>query len=380
MPTGAIRREAGPGLCVTAIRRARGDASDAPMVEEQYLTLLPLDGERPAALFERFSRLVRERDARVLKQTVFGSLADAAPALQALESASGEIDWPITWIEGADCGGRPVAGLQAHLLLNAPVQTLRVAGRPVGRVYEDGHARYCVLGDIRSETPEAPATVQARHVFENLEAALALAGMKCTDVARTWLFLDRILDWYNDLNPVRTRFFSERKLFDSLVPASTGIGGANPAGAAMMAEAIALQPTGPGVSVVEVPSPLQCPARAYGSSFSRAVEIAVPGTRQLLVSGTASIEPGGKTAHVDDMAAQIDLTMRVVGAILTSRGVSFADVSRAIAYIKSAADAPLFARYCAEQGIPPMPVIVAEDDVCRDDLLFEIELDALVEA
>ena len=40
-------------------------------------------------------------------------------------------------------------------------------------------------------------------------------------------------------------------------------------------------------------------------------------------------------------------------------------------------DAPVYHRYCRANGIPPLPVALAHADVCRDDLLFEIELDAV---
>jgi enamine deaminase RidA (YjgF/YER057c/UK114 family) len=372
MSNAAIAREDRPGLRVTTVRRASA--------EEQYLTLWPLEGEPSEALFERFAQWLRESGARVLKQTVFGSLATSGRGMATLEAAYGPVDWPVTWIDGAACDGRPIAGFHAHLVRGVSVETLRLGGDPVGRVYEDGRALYCVLGNLHADEVSAPAPVQARRLFVNLEAALALVGMRCTDIARTWLYLDRILDWYHDFNPVRTRFFSERGLFESLVPASTGIGGANPAGAAILAEAYALQSAGPDVTVVEVPSPLQCPAPSYGSAFSRAVEIAAAGVRHLLISGTASIEPGGKTAHPYDTPAQVERAMQVVRAILESRGMGFADVSRAVAYFRNASEAPLFARYCAREGIPPLPVIIARDDICRDDLLFEIELDAVAEA
>ena len=72
----------------------------------------------------------------------------------------------------------------------------------------------------------------------------------------------------------------------------------------------------------------------------------LPDHRRLYVSGTASIEPSGKTAHIGDPAKQISLTMEVVAAILESRRMTWADVSRAIAYFKDIKDAPLFDEYC----------------------------------
>jgi enamine deaminase RidA (YjgF/YER057c/UK114 family) len=122
---------------------------------------------------------------------------------------------------------------------------------------------------------------------------------------------------------------------------------------------------------------LQSSARDYGSSFSRAVEVAMPDHRRLYVSGTASIDKEGRTVFLDDTRAQVRLTMEVVQAILQSRGMDWADVTRSLAYFKRAEDAPLLGTYCRDNTLAPFPVIVAENDVCRDDLLFEIEVDAV---
>ena len=69
--------------------------------------------------------------------------------------------------------------------------------------------------------------------------------------------------------------------------------------------------------------------------------------------------------------------MRVVAGILASRGMGWDDVSRGIAYFKKRADIALFKKYCNVQGIEHFPLSVSHADVCRDDLLFEIEVDAV---
>ena len=163
-----------------------------------------------------------------------------------------------------------------------------------------------------------------------------------------------------------------------MVRASTGVGGSSPAGAAVVANLFAVERKSDKVRIEALPSPLQCPALDYGSSFSRAVELAVPGLRRVLVSGTASIAPGGETAHVGDVDAQLELTMDVVLAILESRGMGWKDVTRGIAYFKECEDAPAWDKYRARVSLPDMPVVVAQNHICRDDLLFEIEVDAAV--
>jgi enamine deaminase RidA (YjgF/YER057c/UK114 family) len=161
------------------------------------------------------------------------------------------------------------------------------------------------------------------------------------------------------------------------MPASTGIGARNRAGAALTVAAWAMQPLAPSASVKEIGSPLQCPAPAYGSSFSRAMELVSGGCRRLFISGTASIWPDGRTAWVDDPAKQIELTMDVVTAILRSRSMSHRDVTRATAYFPSIEFKSHFDAWC-DQNEFRRPVIALQADVCRDDLLFEIEVDAVV--
>jgi enamine deaminase RidA (YjgF/YER057c/UK114 family) len=117
----------------------------------------------------------------------------------------------------------------------------------------------------------------------------------------------------------------------------------------------------------------------YGSSFSRAVEVGLPGSRRVLVSGTASIAPSGESVHLGDVDRQVARTVEVVEAILTSRGMTLDNATRAYVYFKYAKDAPAFQRYCDGRGLS-LPAIVAAMDVCRDDLLFEIELDAAASA
>jgi enamine deaminase RidA (YjgF/YER057c/UK114 family) len=98
-----------------------------------------------------------------------------------------------------------------------------------------------------------------------------------------------------------------------------------------------------------------------------------------LISGTASIAPEGHSVHVGDVDAQTRLTFEVAEAILASRGMGWGDVTRLIAYFKCRDDVTAFDRGRAALGIPEMPVLFTANDICRDDLLFEIELDAVVQ-
>ncbi len=329
-------------------------------------------GDDPMAIFHGFPEVSDD----VVAQWVFGGCQFHDSARKVM----GQVHWPMMWLQGDPCNGKHLAGLQAVLLKGTPVRRLELDGRVVGSAWSDADADYCCLAGVLPGDLSASREAQTRQVFERIEAVLKQADMGFLDVVRTWLYLDHLLDWYGEFNVIRNRFFEERGVFASRVPASTGIGARNPDGAAIMAGAFAMRPRHKGVSITVVPSPLQCSALEYRSSFSRAVELAFPGRRQLLISGTASIAPGGESMHQGDTVAQIALTMKVVGAILESRGMAWKDTTRAIGYFQNMQDAPLLADYCRANGILDLPVVNAHATVCRDDLLFEIELDAAIQA
>jgi len=350
-----------------------------PCCKKFYITVHPREQQdEPYSMFEILASFLREHDARIVMQHVFGSCELHTDGIDALQRYCGQITWPVTWIEADGPSGRFLTGTQVYAISGAAVEPIRLDGRIVGGTFEDDDARYCMLGDIRPANVGISRTKQARQAFEKMESALAFAGMDFSNVVRTWIYINDLLSWYEKFNEVRTRFYAERGLFSGIVPASTGIGVGNPTGAALVTDLLAMKSKSDNVQVRKVRSPMQCPATDYRSSFSRALEVVLPDHRRLYVSGTASIETDGRTAHVGDVEKQIALTMKVVQAILESSQMSWSDVTRAIAYFKDIDETPMFDKYCRANSLPFLPIAIAHSDICRDDLLFEIEVDAVV--
>ncbi len=283
--------------------------------------------------------------------------------------------WPVVWLQGDACTDGSFYSMQAVALSGIIPMPVRSGGRDIGFIYEDDCARYCRLCGLLPANLTASRGGQARSVFETAAAILAQNGFSFTDTVRTWIYLDHLLEWYDDFNAVRTAFFNETGIFDHIVPASTGIGAGNPFGAAITMDVFAVQPKSPEFTVQTVASPLQNPALDYKSSFSRAVELGSPTHRRLLISGTASIAPDGKTVHPDEPEKQIRFTMNAVKAILDSRGMNWSNLVRGIAYFKDMAYLPIYKRVAF--NIPRFPLAVSHADVCRHDLFFEIEVDAV---
>lgn len=338
-------------------------------------TVRPRPAEQIQSLCGRLAVQLRERAATPLHLLGFGQCAASAAATDALRQNLGRADWPITWVEGAASGGDPIAGIQVHAFTGS-VEHIVFGGRVVGSVFTDGGARQCCVGGLGPADKTVSRAEQTRSALEELQKILAAAGFELADTVRTWFFLENILAWYDDFNRARTRIYSGVKFRTGSLPASTGVGAKNPAGAALALAAWAFRPVEKNSYAEEVASPLQCPAPAYGSSFSRALETSTNCGRHLFISGTASIAPGGETLWRGDIRKQVNLTMDVVEAILHSRGFTFADLARATAYFRRPADAGVFAEWLAANQLAKLPVVAAQCDVCRDDLLFELEAEA----
>jgi enamine deaminase RidA (YjgF/YER057c/UK114 family) len=364
-----LKKEKYSGLWVTSV--------EGLAHKEFHLTLQPLPSEKPAGMVRRLATVLQERNAIVVRHEIFGSIAAHKETMQTLRQEVHNFDWPVMWVGGGDNASDIISGMHVFAVAGTLVDTIHHEGEPIGRVFSDGQIRHCMLSGMKLINLSASKSAQCHEIFKNLESALRKANMNMANVVRTWFFLDDILSWYGEFNNARIKFFKERKLLDDLLPASTGIGGWNPFGAVLVAGVWAVQTKEGSTIAREVPSPLQCSSMDYGSAFSRAVLVDTPSCRRLLVSGTASIGPDGRSLHTSGLRQQIALSMKVVREILVSRGFNFSDVTRATAYFKNLQDAPAFDVWREKQGLEPFPLIATQSTICRPELLFEIELDAI---
>ncbi|HEX2831807.1 MAG TPA: Rid family hydrolase [Thermoanaerobaculia bacterium] len=123
---------------------------------------------------------------------------------------------------------------------------------------------------------------------------------------------------------------------------------------------------------VQVENPRQVAAYHYppqygpkSPSFSRATMWG----GMVFVSGTSSVI-GHKTVHPGDVGAQLEETLRNIEAVLAQTGRPLASVIAAKTYLRNAADHERVASRLAE--VFPVNLTI-EADICRKDLLIEIE-------
>ncbi len=143
------------------------------------------------------------------------------------------------------------------------------------------------------------------------------------------------------------------------------------------------------VPPLAIENPRQVSAYFYPSqygprtpSFSRAALAQLPGQRWLFISGTASIV-GHQSLHVGDVAAQTAETLRNIQALLDqanqAEGADVGAQAWALAdlhckvYVRHAADLAAVQAVLDAQ-LPPSTVrIYLQADVCRAELLMEID-------
>lgn len=360
----------------------KGKTVDLALLEQEglteiFATALPSASDDLASLLVRLGEALEPFHSEILEMRIFGALEGLSSCTDLVREVYGPLEWPLTCLEGAGCSGGAVAGVQLHAVTGPPVHTVRRGGLAVGRVFEDGFLRRCILGRMQSSDPGREPERQTRDTIRQMLGCLGSARMNIHDLVRTWFFVSDILDWYPAFNKVRSEIYSREGVFERLVPASTGIGARNSAGTALVASALAVRPKIRDVRVRAVPSPLQCPALEYGSSFSRAAEVVTPDCRFLFVSGTASIDLEGQTIHRGDVGAQIEHTFEVVTAILRSRSMDLRDVVWGNAYFKDRADGGRLKEPALRRGLPLSRIVVSQNDICREDLLFELEVEAV---
>jgi len=247
--------------------------------------------------------------------------------------------------------------------------------------HDDGWFEYAWLS--AALPPAQAATLDLAQAvpqsFACIENFLQQNKLELQQLCRTWIYLPQLLQCYAAFNVARNALFERCGLFASGVPSSTGISAANRQASPISLSALALRPQAEDgcSSARAVPSPLQCPAPDYASAFARAHRIDTPAYSRLLVSGTAAIWPDGTSAWRGNISKQIELTMQVIAAMLQQQGLQWEDGVRALVYLKQPQYREDFNKWLAACAQWPqhMALCFVHADVCRDELLFEIEMD-----
>jgi enamine deaminase RidA (YjgF/YER057c/UK114 family) len=253
---------------------------------------------------------------------------------------------------------------------------------------------------VTPQTAAAGVYDRATSAFGGMMALLDRAGVRLDQVIRTWLYLGDIVgpeaqtQRYKELNRARTDYYQGIDFLANrlppghdtpVFPASTGIGTDD---REIMMSCIALATDRDDIIAMPLENPRQVSAFDYGAhyspkspKFARAMALSCGNYATIFVSGTASITQS-ETRHVGDAAAQTHETLDNIAALISPEnlchhglpglGTTLENLGLVRVYVKRPADY-LQVRAACEARLGEVPTVYAFADVCRPELLVEIE-------
>jgi len=302
---------------------------------------------------------------------------------------------PTTVVAQAPAGSRHVV-LEATVLNDSDAGIeRRSCGAITYSLVRRGTFRQIHCGGIGCNPRVDDTEAQATEAFAAMQSVLAQENLSFGHVVRQWGYIEGLLDVrpdcplghqrYQAFNDVRAAFY-EPSAFPAGYPAATGIGQA--AGGVAL-EFIAIDAP-PDVRIAPVSNPQQTDAHRYSDGslvgealdrlgnmstpkFERAKRVVGGDGETIFVSGTASIV-GERSVGIGDVEAQTRTTIDNISTLVGGRGLS-----RLRAYVRWPRDFAAVRAIC-EDAFGDIPAIYVQADVCRDDLLVELEGALRVEA
>ena len=119
-------------------------------------------------------------------------------------------------------------------------------------------------------------------------------------------------------------------------------------------------------------------------AFSRGIRFDLGDKTLLLISGTASVDDAGATAHPGDFRAQLWRTYRNITTLLTEQGATWHDIARTTCYLRDIERDyrdfnDIRTAFFSWLGLDPLPASTGiQARLCREDLLVEIEAIAIM--
>jgi len=243
-------------------------------------------------------------------------------------------------------------------------------------------------------------TAASRAAFEKLRKLLLREGMGFSNIVRQWNYIEGILtrtekgnrQHYQIFNDMRGRFYGTDH-FDRGFPAATGIGQKS---GGVIIDCIAVRGNADN-EVFPLKNPGQVDAHQYsqevlvGETSSYAGEKAPPQFERgkllrhghsgtIFISGTASIV-GETTVGSGDVAQQTRTTISNIARLVSSENLAESGIRTAPGltvpaglriYVKNEEDIPCVKAICGDL-YGDVPALFVAADICRPDLLVEIE-------
>jgi len=332
------------------------------------------------AMYERARRQLDLDEETAVFRRVFLSDAAAQEPRVRLSGLARDEGSPlaISLVQQQPLPEMKVALWAYHVRDRAPLQKRSI---PNGVAVRRGARAHLWTAGIGGSPDSAVcSSAQTREAFQAY--CQLLADHQATlrdDVVRTWLYVQGIDLNYQGMVEARRELFASNGLTDAThFIASTGIEGRRADHQrVVLLDAYAIA----GVDARQMrylaaPEHLG-PTSAYGVTFERGTRVEHADRVHVFISGTASIDPAGRTLHVADVRNQIQRTFRNVEALLRDGGASGEDIAQMLVYLRDPADRPVVEAFLA-QNYAATPALLLHAPVCRPSWLVEVECIAIM--
>lgn len=259
-------------------------------------------------------------------------------------------------------------------------------------VVKQNNRKSLYLSGMKADTSETISS-QGNAIFSVVDEILKKEGMKPESIIRQWNYIPKITEFdkefqhYQQFNDSRTLFYQKARWANGY-PAATGIGTQY---GPLVIDMIAMQGHDDEFAIK---NPRQIDAHVYSEQvllggddlclkqkstpkFERAKLIVDQDTSVVFVSGTAAII-GEESLSIDDAAKQTILTFENIESLVDQENLdgykmfSASRIDTMRVYIKNEMDFENIQKIC-EERYPSVSFIYLLSDVCRDELLVEIE-------
>ena len=307
-------------------------------------------------------------------------------------------DAPVTsFVLQPPCSGAALA-VEAWAIGGKGVRVERLGPHSLSVSYDS--VRWIHCAGLSSRPHQTGVYAQTIEVLNKIGEALRLSNSAFENVVRTWFYLGHITgeegqnQRYKEFNRARTDFYQHVSFCCShpfpnipqgIYPASTGIG---MNGTDLVAGCLALQTKRKDAFLLPLENPQQTPAYAYhpkyspqSPKFSRAKALILGGYITTWISGTASVV-NSESIYPADIQKQTHQTIDNIENLLSSENFAFhgirgagaelRDLAKIRVYLKKAEDYAKCRTIC-ESRFGAVPAIYAIADICRPELLVEIE-------
>lgn len=348
-------------------------------------------------LSDELKKILQGYAAQVVHERWFGATRALEEIIQnqLSKDEATHLHCMITPLDGEPCfNPDSIAGVQIEAILcsqevTAPVPCYDEKQSCHGFTWQEGNARFTILQNLRTEVQDLATQSRPEQTTYALKKADTILRSIDSDyhfVTRTWIYLDDILAWYTPFNQARTAFYRSIGIMPDLekssttppsecyLPASTGIRGRNTSGAACTVDLIAVEiPKESKINIRRLTNKKQKDAFRYGAAFARASVLETPTYSEVQISGTAAIDETGASILPGDTEGQIRYTLDTIQTLIAEAGFELTDICSATAFLKYRKDLPLLLQILKEKGLEKLPVVFCHADICRDELLFEMD-------